>query len=229
MTSEPSPTFAGFPEDNTAFVRLPMVFFTQLLPQMDDLGQLRLLLYMFWHSEQQPGTVRYFRFIDFTSDPALMEMMDDKVGLRPALAGLVDLQAVLEAELDWMDEVYYFINTPQGRAAVHAIQSGAWQDFSQDRQAINLVDESPNIFELYEKNIGVITPMMAEILKEDEATYPASWIQEAIQIAVTRNVRTWKYVQAILKRWQTEGFGDEQNRQNDPQDPESYRKSWLKR
>ena len=229
MTSQPSPQFTGFPEDNTAFVRLPMIFFTQLFPQMNDLGQLRLLLYMFWHSEQQPGTVRYFRFIDFTSDPTLMEMIGDEVGLRSALERLVNLHAVLEAELDWMDEVYYFINTPQGRAAVQAIQSGAWQDLSQERQAINLVDESPNIFELYEKNIGVITPMMAEILKEDEATYPASWIREAIQIAVTRNVRTWKYVQAILKRWQKEGFGDEQNRQNDPQDPESYRKSWLKR
>jgi DNA replication protein len=229
MTSQPSPPFAGFPDDSTAIVRLPMIFFTQLFPQMDNLGQLRLLLYMFWHSEQQPGPVRYFRFIDFTSDPTLMELLGDEVGLRSALGGLVILHAVLEAELEWMDEVYYFINTPQGRAAVHAIQSGAWQDFSQDRQAINLVDESPNIFELYEKNIGVITPMMADILKDDEATYPAPWIREAIQIAVTRNVRTWKYVQAILKRWQTEGFGDEQNRQNDPQDPESYRKSWLKR
>ena len=229
MTSQSAPSFAGFPEDNTAFVRLPMIFFTQLFSQMDDLAQLRLLLYMFWHSEQQSGTVRYFRLIDFTSDPTLMEMMSNENGLRSALAGLVDLNVVLESELDWMDEVYYFINTPQGRAAVQAIQNGAWQDFSQDRQAINLVDESPNIFELYEKNIGVITPMMAEILKEDEATYPAYWIREAIQIAVTRNVRTWKYVQAILKRWQTEGFGDEQNRQNDPQDPQSYRKSWLNR
>jgi DNA replication protein len=229
MTSQPSPPFAGFPDDNTALVRLPLLFFTQLLPQMDNLDQLRLILYMFWHSEQQPSTIRYFRFIDFTTDPTLMEMMGDEVGLRSALAGLVNLHAVLEAEMDWMDEVYFFINTPQGRAAVQAIQSGTWQDFSQDRQAINLLDESPNIFELYEKNIGVITPMMAEILKEDEEIYPASWIQVAIQIAVTRNVRTWKYVQAILKRWQTEGFGDEQNRQNDPQDPESYRKSWLKR
>jgi DnaD/phage-associated family protein len=229
MTTQPSPPFDGFPDDSTAFVRLPIIFFTQLFSKIDDLDQLRLLLYMFWNSEQQPGTVRYFRFMDFTSDPTLMEMMGDEVGLHSALAGLVDLHVVLEAELDWMDEVYYFINTPQGRAAVQAIQNGSWQDFSQDRQAINLVEESPNIFELYEKNIGVITPMMAEILKEDEATYPASWIREAIQIAVTRNVRTWKYVQAILKRWQTEGFGDEQNRQNDPQDPESYRKSWLKR
>jgi DNA replication protein len=132
---------------------------------------------MFWHSNQQSSTIRYFRFIDFTSDPTLIEMVGGEVGLHSALAGLVDLHAVLEAELDWMDEVYYFINTPQGRAAAQAIRSGAWQDFSQDRQAINLVDESPNIFELYEKNIGVITPMMAEILKEDEAIYPASWIQ----------------------------------------------------
>lgn len=229
MASQPTSPFIGFSEDSTELVRLPSALFTQLLPQINDLSQLRLLLYMFWHTEQQPGSVRYFRYADFTSDPTLMEMMADEAGLRSALSGLVDLHVVLEAELEWMDEVYFFINTPQGQAAVRAIQNGTWQEFSQDRQAINLVDEGPNIFELYEKNIGVITPMMADILKEDETTYPAFWIREAIQIAVTRNVRTWKYVQAILKRWKVEGFGDEQNRQDDPQDPESYRKSWLKR
>jgi DnaD/phage-associated family protein len=131
--------------------------------------------------------------------------------------------------MDWMGEVHYFLNTPQGRAAVTAIEQGEWQGDQGDRQPIHLVGDQPNIFKLYEENIGVITPMMAEILKDDEATYPASWIKEAIRIAVARNVRTWKYVQGILKRWQKEGYGNEQDRRYDPQDPERYRQSWLKR
>ena len=210
-------------------IRVPEAFFAELLPHINDLTQLRLLLYMYWHSEKQPNKVRYFRLVDLLSDPTLVMMMGGKDRLDHALEGLIELGALLRAELDWMDEVYFFINNPQGQAAVQAIQNGEWQSAKNNRQPIHLVNEKPNIFKLYEENIGVITPMMAEILKDDEATYPAWWIEKAIKIAVARNVRTWKYVQGILKRWQKEGFGDEQNRRDDSQDPESYRKSWLKR
>ena len=229
MTSHPNPLFKGFKDDGDSLIRVPKAFFSQLLPHINDLPQLRLLLYLYWHSESQQSKIRYFRMVDLSSDPTLMMMMGDKEALDQALEGLIDLRALLKAELDWMDEVYYFFNNPQGQAAVQAIEMGEWNEAPKNRQPIHLVNEKPNIFKLYEENIGVITPMMAEILKDDEATYPAWWIEKAIEIAVARNVRTWKYVQAILKRWQTEGFKDEQNRRDDSQDPESYRKSWLKR
>ena len=221
--------FDGFNQDDENPIRLPEAFFTQLLPQMTDLQQLRLLLYMVWHAQGQQAKVRYFRLDDLKSDPAILQMMGNEQGLKDALAGLIALGAVLAAEIDWMDEVYYFLNSPQGKAAVLAIESGDWQETQTEQHPIHLHDERPNIYTLYEQNIGVITPMMAEILKDDEATFPAEWIEEAIRIAVGRNVRTWKYVQGILKRWQKEGRGDEQNRRDDSQDPERYRKSWLKR
>ena len=63
----------------------------------------------------------------------------------------------------------------------------------------------PNIFTLYEQNIGVLTPMIAEELKDAEKEYSAEWIEEALKIAVEQNARKWSYVQKILGRWQTEG------------------------
>jgi DnaD/phage-associated family protein len=229
MAQQSQSSFNGFPDDDQSLVRLPVVFFTQLLGQINDLRQLRLLLYFFWHSEEQQGKVRYYRWHDLSTDPALVSMMGDEDGLRAALQDLVALGVMLKAEIEWMAETYYFLNSPQGRAAVLAIEKNEWQAVQQEHQPIQLVDESPNIFQHYEENIGVITPMMAEILKEDENTYPAAWIREAIQIAVARNVRTWKYVQGILKRWHKEGRDNEQNRRDNSQDPERYRKSWLKR
>ena len=229
MAQHLTPQFNGFNADDPSLVRLPEIFFTQLLEQINDLNQLRLLLYLFWHTEQQHNTVHYWRWDDLHADPALLQMLDDEHDLRLALQGLVDLHVVLKGEIEWMAETYYFLNSPQGRAAVQAIENGEWQAVGQDHQPIHLPDKLPNIFQLYEENIGVITPLMAEILKEDESTYPAEWIREAIQIAVNRNVRTWKYVQGILKRWHQEGRENEQNRRDDPQDPEKYRKSWLKR
>ena len=222
-------SFNGFPDDDQSPIRIPAVFFTQVLTHIDDLRQLRLLLYIFWQAEVQQGNVHYFRWEDLTTDPALMQMIGDEDDLKSALEALVELGVIIPAQIDWMAEVYYFINSPQGRAAVSAIENGKWQDLQKGRQPVHLVDETPNIFKLYEENIGVITPMMAEILKDDEATYPAWWIKEAIQIAVARNVRTWNYVQGILKRWHKEGYGNEQNRRDDSQDPDRYRKSWLKR
>lgn len=227
MSDQEAHQFSGFQEDGLQAICLPERFFTGILPEIDDPEQLRLLLYMFWHSEKQEAKVPYFRLEDLLLDPALIKMTRDEEGLIQALKGLVDMGVVLQADLPWMEETYYFLNTPQGRAAVTAIDKGEWQTGKQDRMLIHLTPEQPNIFKLYEENIGPITPMMAEILKLDEATYPNSWINEAIGIAVTRNARNWKYVQAILARWQKEGRGNEQYRRDDSQDPESYRKSWL--
>ncbi len=210
-------------------VRLPVGFFTQLLPQIDDLAHLRLLLYLFWHQEQQENKVRFFRLEDLADDPTLTHMTGGREGLDNALSRLVELGAILKANLEWLDETYYFINGPQGREAIKAIENGEWLESDQGRMPIQLQGDQPNIYKLYEQNIGAITPMMAEILKADEAAYPAEWIEEAIRIAVARNARNWKYVQAILERWQKEGRENEQNRRDDSQDPGSYRKDWLGR
>jgi DnaD/phage-associated family protein len=228
MSERVSPSFTGFPDDPHGFVPLPVTFFTQVLNQIETIEELRLLLYIFWHAEQQQDQVHYFRREDLFSDSVLLKMVGNEEGLTQALLGLITQGLVIQATIDWMAETYYFLNTSQGRAAAQAIAAGEWKVEQQDRQPIHLPAQAPNIFQLYEENIGVITPMMAEILKEDEKTYPAHWIGEAIKIAVNRNVRTWNYVQAILKRWHKEGYNNEQNRKFDSQDPERYRKSWLK-
>ena len=50
----------------------------------------------------------------------------------------------------------------------------------------------PNIFSLYEQNIGLLTRLLAEELMEAEATYPEVWIEEAVRIAVESNKRSWR-------------------------------------
>lgn len=71
------------------------------------------------------------------------------------------------------------------------------------------VNESVNAYEsvyaAYEKEIGALTPAVADELMDAEKTYPAAWAVEAIQEAVRNNARNWKYVLAILKRWKKEG------------------------
>jgi DNA replication protein DnaC len=225
LTTPIPESFEGFMIGNTDLVRVPEDFFTQLLPKINDLVQMKVLLYLIWHVEQQESNVGFFKVNEIQLDPILLEMTGGVENLGFAINNLVKLGAVLKADQNWLDETYYFINGPQGRAAIEAIKSGRWQKPGQRQLPIHLSGNKKNIFQLYEENIGPVTPMMADILKLDEATYPQTWIEEAVQIAVKRNARNWKFIQAILERWQNEGRGNEEDHRNRSQDPERFRNS----
>ena len=64
---------------------------------------------------------------------------------------------------------------------------------------------SIGIFKLYEENIGLITPLVAESLAEAETRYSSQWVLEAFKLATTRNKRSWAYISRILERWFIEG------------------------
>ena len=65
---------------------------------------------------------------------------------------------------------------------------------------------SPPIYKLYEANIGLLVPMIAEVLDRDAKEYPYSWIECAVALAVKNEARSWRYVEAVLKRWKVDGF-----------------------
>ncbi|MBA7631346.1 hypothetical protein ES703_38877 [subsurface metagenome] len=68
------------------------------------------------------------------------------------------------------------------------------------------VGELGVISKLYEENIGVLTPVAAERLKDIAERYPPGWFGEALKEAVARGARNLKYIEAILERWKAEGF-----------------------
>lgn len=78
--------------------------------------------------------------------------------------------------------------------------------------------ERPSIFTLYEQNIGLVTPIIADRLVEAVERYPESWIEEAISEAVSYNRRSWRYVQRILENWATEGRTNETDRRTPARD-----------
>jgi hypothetical protein len=84
-----------------------------------------------------------------------------------------------------------------------------------------------NVFVLYEQNIGPLTPMIADSLRDLMATYPGAWIEEAIQIAVRNNIRKLNYILAVLERRRAEG-PRERTEKTSPEDPDRYT-GYLKR
>jgi DnaD/phage-associated family protein len=59
---------------------------------------------------------------------------------------------------------------------------------------------------LYEKNIGILSPILAQELDELATTYELDWIEAAIKEACAMQKRHLKYIAAILERWGTEGY-----------------------
>jgi DnaD/phage-associated family protein len=78
------------------------------------------------------------------------------------------------------------------------------------------------VFTLYEQNIGALTPLIADMLREAEKEYPSAWFEEAFTIAVAKNARNWKYVEAVLKRWKEKGKDERKDQQNAVKDFERY-------
>ncbi len=75
--------------------------------------------------------------------------------------------------------------------------------------AESLKDNAPegsNLFKLYESEIGALTPMIAEKLKDAQKRYPAEWFKFAFQEAVNHNARKWAYIETILENWKINGF-----------------------
>ena len=217
--------FKGFPGGKVRLTRIPAPFFSELLPLIDDLAELKITLYALWRLDREEGDFRYLRRADFSSDQAMMKGLGEKPqkALDEALQRAVTHGIFLEAHLtiENVPESYYFLNSPRGQAAVQAIHRGEWRPSGDKHTPVTLDMERPNIYRLYEENIGMLTPMIRDELIDAESNYPADWIEDAMHIAVENNVRRWRYVQAILRSWQEEGR-DEQNRGNSEKNRRRY-------
>ncbi|MCA9972943.1 MAG: DnaD domain protein [Anaerolineales bacterium] len=227
--------FPGFPEGKLRLTSIPNLFFSDLLPIIGNLAELKVALYAFWALTQKEGQVRYLRLADFLNDAEFvkglgptMQMATDALldGIERAVARGIFLHVNVESADGQMD--LYFLNTEKGRAAVEGISRGEWRPMPDAEAPVSLLIERPNVFVLYEQNIGPLTPLIADELRDAEQTYPVRWIEEAIQQAVTNNVRKWRYVLAILERWRQEGKQDGLSRRDSQKElrseiPDEYR------
>jgi DnaD/phage-associated family protein len=62
-----------------------------------------------------------------------------------------------------------------------------------------------NVYDVYEKEIGIVTATIASELELAEKDYPAGWVVDAIKEAARNNKRSLKYAFGILRRWKAEG------------------------
>ena len=173
-------------------------------------------VYFFFAHGRKKGQPRFLTYAELAADDILVAALDSlgEGALRRGLDAAVARGTLLRLDVECAGQAgehegqaheLYFLNTAAGQRAAAAIRAG--------EQGLERLlppppeprEPKPNIFELYEQNIGPLTPMVAEYLKDAEKEYPTDWFEPAFQRAVEQNKRSWSYIAAILRRWQAEG------------------------
>jgi DNA replication protein len=239
----PDTTFTGF-ANSAAGTVIPNAFFSRVLPEISDPAELVVSAYVFFALGLRRRQPRFVTLRELEADAGLSRALanlcpgEDRSplahtsgggeggegplaqGLALAVARGTLVRAILREPQNERCETLYSANMP---ANVRGLERLAAEGVSIDEPLPAAErDAAPNIFALYEANIGSITPLIADDLREAEERYPPEWIEAAVREAAELNKRSWRYVRAILQRWETEGRGHEEHRR----DPEA---DWLAR
>jgi DNA replication protein len=207
--------FKGFPS-KTRFTAVPDLFLNRLLPQISDINELKTTLHIFQTLYHKRGYPRFTSYKELAGNKSLMSSLKgeeptDKV-LRRSLKMAAERGTIIHLELDrdGEPEDIYFLNTESDRQAAARIEKGELKltGLRAREPAYVATEEPPDIFTLYEQNIGMLTPLIADELRDAEQRYPQGWIRDAINEAVALNKRSWRYIARILENWSTEGRSD---------------------
>ena len=187
---------------------VPGTYVSQLMRQVDSLAELKLTLLVFYLLSRSRDYPAYVDESDVvTRGAALLGMVE--ADCRDALDAAMQRGVFLLTELavDGATVRVLFANIESDLEAIDRLKNR-----TQDAQR-GAARPVQNIFELYEQNIGMITPMVADELRDAQRTYPAEWVEEAFREAVNNRKLNWKYISRILERWTTEGKDSGAHRQ----------------
>lgn len=212
--------FSGFPH-RTEATAVPEVFFSEVLPAIEDLAELKVLLVALRRIRRQKGSIRWVSASDVVAAPEVGALSGAvapdgrEAAVRRGLAAAVARGVLLAVPLaeGQATETAYFLNDFEGRRAMERVRLGEVSLGLPPVPPVPLPESAPaemDIFRLYEETMGRPVPgaALAEELKDAERDYPPDWLRGAFREAAVHEVRSWAYVRAILVRWREEGRSD---------------------
>jgi DNA replication protein len=205
--------FSGFPAA-MRYTQVPNILFSAVFPLIADITELKVLLHVFEILYTQKGRYRFISFTEMLNYANLFSSLktSHRETLRKVLEDLTQkgvlLRLVIAQDNDAQD--LYFINTGANQLVIQKVRNGELILPGLEEGHVAPLDthQPLDIFTLYEQNIGMLTPLIADELREAEKQYPKSWIQDAIREAVSLNKRNWRYIAGILEHWLSEGKDD---------------------
>jgi DNA replication protein len=237
--------FGGFQLTDEPGISIPIGVFRDVLSQLSDLAEIQATLCVFKLVDQAGGLSHPLPETAIVRDHVLRAALrvdgspnepDRRIAIGLDLA--VGRGTLLKVVAEHRGEraIWYYVNTVANQVQVAAMSRGSVvppPDLWQDGEAPAVQAERPTVFRLYEQNIGILTPLIAERLVDALETYPPEWIENAIGEAVNYNRRSWRYINRILENWAVAGRGDpapeggrnETHRRGDTRDldPDQYK------
>ncbi len=206
--------FQGFPR-RVRSIPVPAPLFGPLLEEIDNLDELKCTMRLVWLLQQKKGFPRYVTLREVLADRVLASALSvdgrpDQGRVEAALSRAVGRGTLTTTtvEQSGQKQMAYALNTEADREALATISTSVQKEKDQVPQPWEAATDRPNIFALYEANIGMLSPMIADELREAEDLYPVAWIEDAFREAVSQNRRSWRYISRILERWDQEGRHD---------------------
>ncbi len=210
--------FSGFP-DRFDFMALPKPFVSQVLPLIDDLVELKITILFFKALYEKKGFPQYLTMAEILSDNEVNLTSDEG---EQALQRIVDRGTVIQLDVGSNSQIY-LLNDERNRQIAEQISCGAIElPGIEVEKKVASSPPIPDIFSLYEQNIGMLTPIIVEELKEALRIYPDAWINEAIGEATKHNKRNWRYISKILDNWANQGRNDGTYKRDIEKSPDKY-------
>lgn len=202
---------------STRSVEIPLAYLRDVVPTVTNMDELHAALTVFRLLAEAGNEETPIAETSIMNDAPLRQTLrvtgsassiDARIfdALELAVGRNTFLRFVAEGET--RQSAWYLANTPVNRAMVQAMRDGRVQPpraIWDGAAAPQIAADPPNVFRLYEQNIGTLTPIIADQLTAAASEYPATWIEDAIGEAVSYNKRNWRYILRILENWRQSG------------------------
>lgn len=222
------------------FTPVPNTLLAGLLEDITDIGELKITLRVLWALHRKKSHLPYVTAREMYTDrsvSAMLGLTGDE--LERAVATSLKLAAQRGTLLEIPSgesgeggarvekgEARYLLNTEPVRSALVRkgveLTESSWPETepeagpgAETQRAEPRADLRHGVFRVYEENIGVMSPLIAESITAALQEHPESDVIDAIRVAVEANARSWKYVVAVLRRWATEGRDVRDRRETD--------------
>ncbi len=208
-------------------ILIPEWFLIEVAPRIREISELQVMLAFFRLQSGSDDLSTPVAEGALVQDEALQISLrldgaaqppDDAI--RRGIELAVARDSLLHFSVDGSDGLKTFwllLATPENRTRLERYRTGDLEppaDTDSGGAGGTVERSRPGVFRLYEQNIGLVTPIIADRLVEALELYPQSWIEDAIEASVSYNRRNWRYIQRILETWATEGRSHEANRRN---------------
>jgi len=207
--------------DSGTTLAIPVSIFTDIVPSMTDMAEVQSFLTVTRLALLSGDLSTPIEEPNIVRDPSVRRALrvigsgneaDNRIatGLELAVGRGVLIRF---RTVDGRDErVWYLLATEDARLSVERMLAGVvlpprslWTNDKPPR----VEPERPTVFRLYEQNIGLLSPIIADQIVRAMERYPRDWIEDAIGEAVVYNRRNWRYIQRILQNWAATGRSED--------------------